>query len=49
MHTMTPAAQRSYDTYVEHLRACHECPRGTGRCTAGAELVRVYLAALKKH
>ncbi|UIX34220.1 hypothetical protein [Streptomyces sp. GQFP] len=38
-----PAAQGSYDTYMEHLRQCRECPRGSGRCADGQELVRVYL------
>lgn len=46
--TLTPAAQSSYNAYVDHLRKCHECPRGAGRCAVGTELVRVYLAATKK-
>ncbi|WP_328690347.1 hypothetical protein OHA74_14380 [Streptomyces phaeochromogenes] len=40
-----PAAQASYDAYLEHLRQCRECPRdGSGRCADGQELVRIYLA-----
>ncbi|MCW8102675.1 hypothetical protein [Streptomyces tauricus] len=48
MDILTPAARSRYDTYVEHLRACPECPRGAGRCTMGAQLVRRYLEAIRR-
>ncbi|MDQ1033596.1 hypothetical protein QFZ75_000012 [Streptomyces sp. V3I8] len=46
---LTPAARRSYSTYVHHLEKCLECPKGRGRCPVGANLARAYLTATKKH
>jgi hypothetical protein len=39
-----PAAQESYDAYLKHIRQCPDCPRASGRCADGQELVRAYLA-----
>lgn len=43
-----PAAQESYNAYLEHIRQCRQCPGGAGRCADGQELVRVYLTDVRK-
>lgn len=45
---LSPAAQASYDVFMEHLRECQACPRdGMSRCADAEELVRVYLATIR--
>ncbi|MFI6547180.1 hypothetical protein ACIBO9_28420 [Streptomyces prunicolor] len=43
-----PAAQGSYDAYLAHIQQCRQCPRGPERCADGQELVRLYLADVRK-
>lgn len=45
---IAPAAQRSYQAYVEHLKKCKDCPAGPGRCPVGQSLCRAYLADTRK-
>lgn len=43
-----PAAQGSYDAYLAHLQQCRECPEVPGQCADGQELVRAYLADVRR-
>lgn len=43
-----PAAQASYDVYIEHLKHCLECPRLRERCEQAEALVQTYLADVRK-
>lgn len=45
--TLTPTAQSRYDTYVNHIQHCTQCPDGPGRCAEAEKLVQVYLAEVK--
>ncbi|WP_404200041.1 hypothetical protein [Streptomyces tauricus] len=48
MDILMLAVRSRYDAYMEHLRACRECPQGAGRCGVGAQLVRRYLEAIRR-
>lgn len=47
-NTLTPAAQSSYDAYVNHVKQCTECHQGAGRCRQAVALVQIYLTSFRR-